>query len=138
MLPGAFLAMRRDVFEATGGFDDGLLRFGFNDAELSLRLWLLGYELRVVPQVVVPHQFRAATPYKKDGAHFGHNLLRTALVHFNHERVARVIANAQTRGGFSAAMALTSSSDIETRRASLMGKRVRDDDWFFNTFAASS
>jgi hypothetical protein len=35
-------------------------------------------------------------------------------------------------------MALTCNSDIETRRASLMEKRVRDDDWFFNTFATSS
>jgi prepilin-type processing-associated H-X9-DG protein len=138
MLPGAFLAMRRDVFEVTGGFDDGLLRFGFNDAELSLRLWLLGYELLVVPQVVVPHHFREATPYKTDWPQFGHNLLRTAFVHFNHERVARVIANAQRRGGLAAAMALTCNSDIETRRASLMEKRVRDDDWFFNTFATSS
>lgn len=138
MLPGAFLAMRRDVFVRTGGFDDGLHQYGFNDAEISLRLWLLGYELLIVPQIAIPHYFRTASPYTRDGTHYLHNLLRVALVHFNPDRSSRVVAKARTQGGFSAAMALIAGSDVESRRASLLCKRVRDDDWFFNTLAVSS
>src|SRR5262249_12162431 len=57
VLPGCFLAMRRDVFAATGGFDCGMRQLGGNDNELSLRLWLLGYELLIVPAVEVGHLF---------------------------------------------------------------------------------
>ena len=63
LLPGACIAIRRDVFLACGGFDRNLVQWGSEDAELSLRLWLLGYELRVVPAVVVGHLFRERHPY---------------------------------------------------------------------------
>ena len=45
--------MRRHVFEAVGGFDGGMTGWGWEDQEISLRLWLLGYELRLVPEVTV-------------------------------------------------------------------------------------
>ena len=57
MLAGACIAMRRALFESLGGFDTGLMRWGSEDAELSLRLWMAGYELRVVPDVVIAHLF---------------------------------------------------------------------------------
>ena len=44
--------MTRAVFEDCGGFDEGLPRWGCEDDELSLRLWMLGYECHVVPDVV--------------------------------------------------------------------------------------
>jgi GT2 family glycosyltransferase len=49
MICGCFLAMRRGVFEECGGFDGGLVRWGYEDAELSMRLWTSGYECVVVP-----------------------------------------------------------------------------------------
>jgi GT2 family glycosyltransferase len=102
---------------------------------VSLRLWLLGYELLVVPQIQIPHHFRTTSPYKQDGTAFLHNLLRTALVHFSRDRIGRVISEARKRPGFPAALALTVDTDIADRRASLRGRRLRDDDWYFSTFA---
>ena len=58
MLCGCFLAMRREVFERCEGFDEGLSRWGAEDLELSLRLWTLGYQCLVVPEVEVAHLFR--------------------------------------------------------------------------------
>jgi hypothetical protein len=66
LLPGACLAIRRHVFLSVGGFDRGLIRWGFEDGELSIRLWRLGYELRVVPDVAVAHLFRERHPYTVD------------------------------------------------------------------------
>lgn len=138
VLPGGFLAMRRDVFDRVSGFDDGLLKFGFNDAELSLRLWLLGYQLLVVPEVAIAHHFRRTSPYRQDGAAFVHNRLRTAHVHLNDARLQRVIDQARTRPGFAAAMALANPDELAARRAALTAARVRSDDWFFDTFAPST
>jgi GT2 family glycosyltransferase len=58
ILPGCCLAMRRDVFAATGGWDEGMLHYGNVDNEFSIRHWLLGYELLVTPEIVVRHKFR--------------------------------------------------------------------------------
>ena len=55
ILPGCCLAMRRDVFDAVGGFDDGMICSGGVDNELCLRLWLLGYEQWIEPSVEVLH-----------------------------------------------------------------------------------
>src|SRR4029450_7352953 len=63
VLPGCFLAMRRDVFAATGGFDDSIRQLGGNDNEVSVRLWLLGYELLIVPAIEVGHLFRTTIPF---------------------------------------------------------------------------
>ena len=136
-LPGAFLAMRRETFEAIGGFDDGLVLWGSEDAELSLRLWLLGYELRVVPQVEVAHLFRESHPYLIDWTTILHNMLRVALVHFNSQRIARVIEALKSYGQFASALAQTVASDVWTRRANLNARRVRDDTWFFDRFSIS-
>lgn len=137
-LPGAFLAMRRDVFERVGGFDDGLLLFGFDDVELGLRLWLLGYQLLVVPQVTIAHHFRQTSPYQRDGAAFVHNRLRMARIHLGDARLRRVLDDARPRPGFAAGMALANPDEIAARRAALTAARVRSDDWFFDTFAPST
>ena len=58
ILPGCCVAIRRDVFEKVGGFDDGMICSGGVDNEFCLRLWLLGYEQWIEPSVEVLHQFR--------------------------------------------------------------------------------
>src|SRR4051812_26101044 len=76
ILGGCCLAMRRDVFDAIGGFDDGILGWGAEDVELSLRLWLLGFECRVVPAVAVAHRFRSVLPHPLEAGALWHNVLR--------------------------------------------------------------
>src|SRR5690349_20726532 len=63
MLGGGFRAMRREVFEETGGFDAGLLLWGGEDLELCARLWMLDYPCLVLPTVRVAHLFRSQSPY---------------------------------------------------------------------------
>ena len=134
VLPGCFLAMRRDVFAATGGFDCGMRQLGGNDNELSLRLWLLGYELLIVPGVEVGHLFRTTIPFDATWAAVVHNRLRTAFVHFGRERIERVVHALRQYKSFPTGLAMTVEGDTFARRGHLMAERRRTDDWFFEFF----
>jgi GT2 family glycosyltransferase len=134
ILPGCCLAMRRSVFEATGGFDSGLVRWGETDNELSVRLWLLGYELRIIPHVVVTHLFRGRQPYTVRWKEVIHNKLRLACVHFDEQRIAAVVDAVRDHPAFPDALAMLATTDISNRRAALAGRRVNDDKWFFDRF----
>jgi len=134
VLPGCFLAMRRDVFAATGGFDCGMRQLGGNDNELSLRLWLLGYELLIVPGIEVGHLFRTTIPFDATWAAVVHNRLRTAFVHFGRERIERVVHALRAYKSFPTGLAMTIEGDTFARRAHLLAERRRTDDWFFEFF----
>lgn len=134
LLPGACMAMRRDAFQATGGFDPGLIRYGVEDCELSLRFWLLGYELWLVPAVEVEHQFREQIPYAVAWRTVLHNRLRMAFLHFSDSRRRRVVKALETYPAFQSAIALVGQGDVKVRRAELISRRKRDDDWYFQRF----
>ncbi|MDR3702038.1 MAG: glycosyltransferase [Candidatus Sulfopaludibacter sp.] len=134
VLPGAFLAMRRTTFLATGGYDSGLHQLGGNDNELSCRFWLLGYRLLVVPQVEVGHLFRAAPPYPTNWSAVVHNRLRMAFIHFGAERVERVLRALRVYESFPAGAAMLLDTDVFSRRTQMAEIRQFDDDWFFQNF----
>ena len=134
LLPGCCLAMRRDIFQATGGFDDGLGSHGSDDAELSLRLWLLGYELLLVPEVEVRHLFRTRFPYPVRWKTVLYNRLRMAFAHLGSPRLAKVFTALHRHKSFWPALTLNLERDILGWRADLFARRSRNDDWFFGRF----
>jgi GT2 family glycosyltransferase len=134
LLPGGYMAMRRDTFDVTGGFDEGMLRWGSEDTELSLRLWLLGYELWLVPGVEVAHLFRDELPFDIEWSWILHNKLRLAFLHFSTSRIASVVEALREREGFSEGLALTLEGDVFARRAELASRRSHNDAWFFERF----
>jgi GT2 family glycosyltransferase len=135
ILPGCFLAMRRETFARTMGFDSGMRQLGGNDNELSCRFWLLGYELLVVPAIEVGHVFRERAPYEAKWAALVHNRLRMAFVHFEACRVERVLHALRVYEAFPSAMAMMLDTDVFARRALLSKSRRFDDAWYFNKFA---
>lgn len=138
ILPGACWAMRREVFQRTGGFDEGILRWGSEDVEFSIRLWLLGYELRIVPEVAVGHWFRESgedRPYPVEWSWVQHNKLRVAFVHFSQARRWMVARALKKEEGFSAGFQLALNDSLVARRQQLGRLRAHDDDWFFQKFA---
>jgi len=135
VLPGCFLAMRRETYQRSGGYDGDMRQLGGNDAELSCRLWLLGYELLVVPEIEVGHLFRTVTPYPSRWAAVVHNRLRTAFVHFGRERVERVVDALRAYEQFPAAMGMMLDGNVFCRRAEMARSRQFDDDWYFQRFA---
>ncbi len=134
VLPGCFLAMRRDVYRRTGGYDPEMRQLGGNDAELSCRLWLLGYRQLVLPEVTVGHLFRKGTPYPSHWTSVLHNRLRMAFIHFGRERLERVLFALRAYEAFPTAMALIRDANVFSRRAEVLGARRFDDDWYFEQF----
>ena len=131
---GCFFAMRRSVFDAVGGFDPGLTTWGYEDAELSLRLWLHGYECLVSPGVEIAHLFRPAHPYEVPWDAIVHNVLRVAATHFSDRRLERVVQTVARSDAFPAAVTRLVDSDVLERRSALRSTRQRDDDSYFVRF----
>jgi GT2 family glycosyltransferase len=135
VLPGCFLATRRDVYQRSGGYDADMRQLGGNDVELSCRLWLLGYQLLVVPEIEVGHLFRAVPPFPAVWKSVVHNRLRTACVHFGRDRLERVLDALRAYESFPAAMAMMLDANVFSRREEIARIRQFDDDWFFRQFA---
>jgi N-acetylglucosaminyl-diphospho-decaprenol L-rhamnosyltransferase len=51
---GACMLVRRDAYEAIGGFDEGMFLY-CEDTDLCLRLWQAGHEVRFEPAALVRH-----------------------------------------------------------------------------------
>lgn len=132
---GACQAVRTETFHAIGGFDSGMTRWGSEDVEICLRLWLLGHEVHAAPRSVVFHLFRDSRPYDVDVRLILHNHLRLALLHFDERRLEKVMAEMMRWGAAAAALALAFTSGVAAERARLAALRVRDTDWFFRRFA---
>jgi glycosyltransferase involved in cell wall biosynthesis len=134
IIPGCCFATRRDVIQATGGWDERQLQRGNIDNEGCVRFWMLGYELVIAPDTVVAHKFRKRSPYRVGWPEFLFNRLRLAFVHFNPQRLGKVVGSLRNYPGFGEALSLLASSDIAQRRRELQARRVHDDDWYCNRF----
>ena len=137
MLPGMCQAFRRDFFHRIEGFDSGMVGYGTEDLEICLRAWLLGYNVFVVPEVVVSHLFRSGAhrPYESRWVDAIYNMLRAIYAHFNARRAQRVVAALKATPTFTEAYHLIRESDIWIKRRSLEVKRIHDDNWFFEQFS---
>jgi GT2 family glycosyltransferase len=137
IIPGCCFATRRDVIEATGGWDDRQLQRGNIDNEGCVRFWMLGYDLMITPDTKVAHKFRKRSPYHVGWPQFLFNRLRLAFVHFNPHRLGKVVAALRDYPDFGAALALLAASDIGERRREIDKRRMRDDNWYCKRFNMS-
>lgn len=135
---GCFLALRRADFESVGGFDEGLVTWGSEDAELSLRVWRSGLRCLVVPDAEISHLFRASFGYPVDQAAVVHNILRVAAIHFSPSSLRRVLEHWGRHSSFAAAFGRLDLADISARRKAITAQSRRDDLWFFHRFGMRS
>ncbi len=134
ILPGCCLAIRKNLFRRVGGFDDGIIRWGCEDIELSLRLWRLGYRLLLEPGVAAAHLFRSKPPYPIEAVNVLHNKIRMAAVHFREPRLTRVVDELRSLQSFPEAMSLVLADNVAARRAKVDASAKRDSEWFFQRF----
>jgi glycosyltransferase involved in cell wall biosynthesis len=134
LLTGGCQVIRRSDFQKLGGYDSGMTRWGSEDQELSLRTWLMGYQLVVQPQAVIYHLFRERHPYPVEESKILYNRLRMALLHLSLDRVGRVIEYHKEMPSFSQSLVLLLENDTMTRRRQLEQVRQRDDSCFFAQF----
>jgi GT2 family glycosyltransferase len=132
MVGCACLVMMRELFVSVGRFDE-MRSYGMEDVELCLRCWLLGYSVMMVPDAVVGHWFKKQ-PFAVGWHDFLYNRLRTAVLHFDGERLERILASLQAKPEFAAAVTSLLTSDIWSRYSFLRKERKHDADWFCRKF----
>jgi GT2 family glycosyltransferase len=133
-VPGGCQAFRASVFRTIGGYDRGFTRWGYEDIEICLRLWLLGYTVKVDPEIVIGHHFRTHASYDVRQRDLAFNLLRMAHLHLCPTRIRRVIQSIDGCPDLDSVLDELYTSDVIAHRAKLAASRVRSDDWFFSTF----
>lgn len=137
LLGGFFLAMRRDLFESTGGFDSGMAIWGMEDLELCVRLWTFGYQCLLLPDVDVAHLDREPETYpdyQRDWVTGVHNVLRMAILHFGSARIERVLRHYGQDKVLPQALARLVVSNAWDRRRRFDKARRFNDDWYFQRF----
>ncbi len=132
LLPGFFIAMRRQTFADVGGFDSGMVGYGVEDIELCLHLVMLGYDCLLVPELEVEHAPVPGVPeYQLDWESGLHNILRLGVVHFGTRRVDELFSAYRDYETFHSARAAVAAGGAEQRRRAVQAVRRFDDDWFF-------
>ena len=64
-MQGSFLLIRRELWEALGGFDPGFFMYG-EEADLCLRARALGARPRITPTATIIHHGAASEPVRAD------------------------------------------------------------------------
>jgi GT2 family glycosyltransferase len=133
-VPGGCQAFRKSVFSAIGGYEPGFKRWGYEDIEICLRLWLLGYEVVVDPQITIGHHFRTAAAFEMQQQDLAFNLMRMVHLHFEPKRIRRVIRAIDGVVDMEPVLTELFETDVQDRRTALFASRVRTDAWFFSNF----
>jgi N-acetylglucosaminyl-diphospho-decaprenol L-rhamnosyltransferase len=82
---GAFLMIRREAWQAIGGFDQGFRPVWFEDVDFLKRLHTAGYRVRYVPQAVARHRGGHSVGQLPEGSRLAFwyvSLLRYSLKHY--------------------------------------------------------
>jgi GT2 family glycosyltransferase/glycosyltransferase involved in cell wall biosynthesis len=90
---GGAMAVRRDVFLSTGGFDDDYFAF-FEDIDFGWRLWVLGYRVLLVPAAVAYHRGHATgskLPPHQLRVLYERNALATVIKNYDDANLTRVL-----------------------------------------------
>ncbi len=133
IIPGGCFAIRRKTFFEVGGFDSRFKTWGYEDVELSIKLWLFGYRCHVLSTVIVEHVFRKKHPYTVSLYDVSYNFLRMAYLHFNEERIKKCKRLCRWKYVTKLERDVINDGCLK-ERDSYRQKRIYDDDWFFKKF----
>jgi GT2 family glycosyltransferase/glycosyltransferase involved in cell wall biosynthesis len=90
---GGSMAARKDVFLASGAFDEDYFAF-FEDIDLGWRFWVLGYRVLFVPSAVAYHKGHATgskLPAHQIRVLYERNALATVIKNYDDANLARVL-----------------------------------------------
>jgi hypothetical protein len=133
LLPGSHSLFIRRVYAAAGGLDGEFGSLGGALAELSVRLWRMGFRCSVSPQA----QACAATPEAdepQDELARLHDRLRIATLHLGQAGLDAFIVRARALPAYEQAAQRLAASDTERRRASIEAVCALSIDWYFESF----
>jgi hypothetical protein len=110
-----FSAYDRRVLGAAGGVDEAFNSASCAVAELSLRLWRMGFRCRTVPEV----EMCSEESPEEDEAGRLYDRLRIATLHFDGPRLREFIERASSLPGYEAAAERLRACDVERRRGAI-------------------
>ncbi|MDQ0214454.1 glycosyltransferase involved in cell wall biosynthesis [Oikeobacillus pervagus] len=133
VLPGGCFAIKKTTFFAVGGFETGFNKWGYEDVELSIKLWLFGHSCHVQPNVKILHRFRESHPYEAIYEDFYYNFLRTAFLHFSTSQIQKC-KKLVVHGDPEKIEKQLLNTGITKQRESYFQKRKYTADWYFRKF----
>ncbi|MED1624522.1 glycosyltransferase family 2 protein [Bacillus pseudomycoides] len=133
ILPGGCFCISRKVFLDIGGFDNKFKVWGYEDIEISLKMWLFGYKCYAQPRVRILHLFRNSPPYHLTLQHVYYNLLRMAYLHFSEEKIKKCKKLIKTSDSLEIESLVLAENVIDQREI-YFARRKHDDNWFFKEF----
>lgn len=86
---GAAFAVRREIFEAVGGFDSNLFMYA-EDVDLSWRIRALGYSLQYCPKVKINH-FSYQNAYEVKPIQYVNSLINNLLLRYRYGGIFDII-----------------------------------------------
>jgi glycosyltransferase involved in cell wall biosynthesis len=131
---GACQAVDAGAFRRIGGFDTGMTRWGSEDIEICLRMWLFGFTVHAAPRSLVYHLFRNHHPYQVDVVDIIFNRLRMAILHFDERQLEKALARMRFYPGSERSLARAFAGDTIQRRDELHAARTYDTGWLFEQF----
>ena len=90
---GGAMVVRRDVFLATGAFDESYFAF-FEDVDFGWRLWVLGHDVLYVPRSKVYHRHHGTIErfgYPRERYLLERNALASVFKNYSDDMLARVL-----------------------------------------------
>src|SRR5262249_49342143 len=133
-------AMTRELFERVGGYDEGMVMYGAAEPELSVRLWLSGAEIMLLPELRVEHRFKPRQEriafVKAVREHMVANALRFGLLYAGEAGSLQLLRYYSLKFPllFEPALAAVERSDVWERRAFLERTLARPFAWFVDHF----
>ncbi len=133
-------AITRELFETLNGYDTGMILYGGGEPEFSVRAWMRGAEIHVVPELEVQHQFKSrnefATFIYAIRHYWIHNSLRFALLYLGEPGCLQVLQyySQAYPEEFQEAVKLIDDSDVWERRSWLEENQIRSFEWFAGHF----
>jgi glycosyltransferase involved in cell wall biosynthesis len=141
--PGGFIIYKSPVFSSLQGYDSGFNTWGFEDIEISIRAWLMGFSTKIIPDMSVSHYFRAASPFKVSMVEYLYNTIRTGYLHFRTERYEKLknilnetfeVSGYNGRKSMEILMQQLEEANAAKLREIYINTRKYSDDWYFDKF----
>ena len=116
MQSAACMALKKKIFDKIGKFDPGNRYYGSEDSEISMRAWLLGYNIVCDPSIKVSHKFKQFFPYKVEWFDIYYNKVRLAFSHLKSERLINYLDTVSQVPDFNKILLMVLGDNVLERR----------------------
>lgn len=134
---GGCMCVLKEYFDYIGGFDRGMLGFGMEDSEFSVRSWCAGGTVQVVPRTYITHLFKPNDHPLREASWSKYilNIMIASALHHDNETIHRVHEHLRkNQQSYDEAMAILQNSNITERIRNFQKIKRRDLNWLVQRF----